>query len=92
MPWRRTQPRAKRGPARFAELITGIGPAAQPEHIRVVLRAITSIAQEIPAEALAPVVQLAQAVSCWPLPQLNQSLCGLISALANHDLPTTSRA
>jgi len=78
---------AKRDPADFAELITSIGPGAQPEHISVVLRAITSVAQEIPAEALAPVVQLVQAVSSWLLPQLNQSLCGLISALAGQDLP-----
>ncbi len=78
---------AKRDPARFARLLMQTGSAANPESIRVVLNAITSATREIPAGTVSPLVQLAQAVPSWGLPQFSQSLCRLVSALADHDLP-----
>jgi hypothetical protein len=78
---------AKREPARFARLLTEIGSSAHPDGIRAVINAITSAAHDISADTVLPVVRLAQAALSWELPQLNHQLCGLISALADHDLP-----
>ena len=85
---------ARAEPARFARLVTtrfGSGLHHHHHHhhhrcIVAILRAATETTDELPAEDLSAIADMADAVSQWRLPELNRPLCSLLNKLAHIDL------
>jgi hypothetical protein len=77
----------KAEPARFARLVTDIGPDANPVYVTTLIRAVTSVAQDVADDDVADLLDMTRTLSSWSRPQLNQPLCALVAALANRTLP-----
>jgi hypothetical protein len=77
----------KAAPARFAPLVANIGPDANPIYVTTLIRALTSVAQDVADDDGADLLDMTRTLASWSQPQLNQPLCALVAGLANRTLP-----